>query len=96
MKEIREQINKIDEDIIKLLAERRNLSLGIIKLKNLEKKSIRDKERETELLSHIIKIGEKYSLDPQYISNIFQKIIDDSVKLQNNFNSEEEKKNNLQ
>ena len=92
MKEIREQINKIDEDIIKLLAERRNLSLDIIKLKNLEKKSIRDKEREMELLSHIVEIGKKYKLDTHYISKIFQEIIDDSVKLQNNFIFEKEKK----
>ena len=92
MKEIREQINKIDEDIIRLLAERRKLSLEIIKLKNLENKTIRDKEREMELLSHIVKISEKYSLDSNYISKIFREIIDDSVKLQNNFIFEKEKK----
>jgi chorismate mutase/prephenate dehydratase len=92
MKEIREQINKIDEDIIRLLAERRKLSLEIIKLKNLENKTIRDKEREMELLSHIVKISEKYGLDSNYISKIFREIIDDSVKLQNNFIFEKEKK----
>ncbi len=95
MKEVREKINQIDEEIIRLLADRRKLSLKIIKLKNEEKSAIRDAEREKELLSHIIKIGKKYSLDSQYISKIFREIIDDSVKLQNKFILEKEGKNNL-
>ena len=47
MKEIREQINTIDEQLLKLLSERRELSLEIIKLKNVDNSSIRDKERVT-------------------------------------------------
>lgn len=94
MKEIRNQINQIDDEIIRMLAKRRKLSLEIIKLKDEEKSSIRDREREKELLTNIIKIGEKYGLDSQYISIIFRAIINDSVKIQNKFILQKEKKNN--
>jgi chorismate mutase / prephenate dehydratase len=94
MKEIRNQINNIDDEIIRLLADRRKLSLEIIKLKNEEKSSIRDKDREKELLSHIIEIGKKYGMDSHYISKIFRAIIDDSIILQNKFILEKEKRNN--
>jgi len=36
MKEIREKINTIDDKVLKLLAERRQLSIEIIKFKNEE------------------------------------------------------------
>jgi len=48
MREIREKINSIDDQILRLLADRRKLSVEIIKLKNQEKSSIRDKDREKE------------------------------------------------
>jgi len=93
MKEKREQINNLDNEIIKLLANRRKLSLEIIKLKNEGKNSIRDKAREKELLSHIIDVGKKYGLDSHYVSKIFFEIIDDSIKLQNKFVLDSENKN---
>ncbi len=85
MKEIREQINNIDEQLLKLLSERRELSLEIIKLKNIDHSSIRDKEREKKLLTRLTEIGREYGLDSFYVSKIFNEIINDSVKLQNKF-----------
>jgi len=85
MQEIRKKINHIDEQILKLLSERRDLSLEIVKLKNEEKSSIRDRGRERELLTRLIESGRKYHLDSHYVSKIFYEIIDDSVKLQNRF-----------
>ncbi len=85
MKEIREKVNHIDEQIIKLLSERRNLSLQIVKFKNEEKSTIRDRDREKELLTRLIENGRQVGLDTHYVSKIFQEIISDSVKLQNQF-----------
>ena len=85
MKEIRNKINELDDEIIRLLADRRKLSLEIIKLKNLEKSSIRDKDREKELLSHIIEAGKKYGLEEDYLTKVFDVIIRDSIILQNEF-----------
>ncbi len=85
MQEIRKKINHIDEQLLKLLSERRDLSLEIVKLKNEEKSSIRDRGRERELLTRLIESGRKYHLDSHYVSKIFYEIIDDSVKLQSKF-----------
>ena len=85
MKELRDKVNHIDEQIIKLLSERRELSLGIVKLKNEEKTLIRDIEREKQLLTHLIEKGREKGLDSHYVLKIFQEIIGDSVKLQNQF-----------
>ena len=59
MEEYRKKINKIDSELIKLLAKRRDLSREIIRLKNENKSSIRDKAREKELLTQLIELGEK-------------------------------------
>jgi len=83
MKEYRKKINKVDSEIIKLLAKRRNLSREIIRLKNENQSSIRDKTREKELLTQLIGLGKKEGLDSYFVTRVFHEIIDDSVKLQN-------------
>lgn len=93
MKEIREKINRIDEQILKLLSERRELSIEIVKLKNEGKASIRDKEREKELLTRLTEAGRKFGLDSHYVTKIFYEIISDSVKLQNKFVIDNSNKN---
>ncbi len=83
MKEHRRKINKVDSEIIKLLAKRRDLSREIIRLKNENRSSIRDKNREKELLTQLIGLGKKEGLDSYFVTKVFHEIIDDSVKLQN-------------
>ena len=83
MEKHRNKINKIDSEIINLLAERRNLSKEIINLKNDDKSAIRDKSREKELLTKLIKEGKKSGLDSYFVSKVFHEIINDSVNLQN-------------
>ena len=95
MKEVREKVNHIDEQILKLLAERRELSLKIVKLKNEEKSIIRDKVREKELLTRLIERGREIGLDSHYVSKIFYEIVSDSVKLQNQFVLNEGNKDSL-
>jgi chorismate mutase len=51
MEEQRNKISKVDSEIIKQLAERRDLSREIINLKNEKQSLIRDKSREKELLT---------------------------------------------
>jgi chorismate mutase/prephenate dehydratase len=82
---LRSKINKIDKDIIRLLAERRNLSSDVIKAKDKSDKPIRDQKREEELLERIIKLSRKYGLESNFVTNIFYEIIDDSVRLQQNY-----------
>lgn len=79
---LRNNINKVDEKILELLAERRKLSKEVIIAKDLADKPIRDKEREAQLLKNLIKSGKNKGLDSHYVSKVFYEIIEDSVRLQ--------------
>lgn len=90
MEDKRNRINLIDEQIIKLLSERRKLSKEIAQLKDLSSSDIRDRNREKEVLKHIIKLAKDEGLDSHFISKIFSEIIEDSVNLQKKYFIEKE------
>ncbi|MHB9040658.1 MAG: bifunctional 3-deoxy-7-phosphoheptulonate synthase/chorismate mutase [Melioribacteraceae bacterium] len=94
---LREKINQLDSGLIKLLAQRRKLSKEVIVVKENSNKPIRDQQREAELLNRLIKAGKKEGLDSHFLSKVFYEIIEDSVRLQQNFvqtklNTKSEKK----
>ncbi len=94
---LREKINQLDSGLIKLLAQRRKLSKEVIVVKETFHKPIRDQQREAELLNRLIKAGKKEGLDSYFLSKVFYEIIEDSVRLQQNFvqtklNTKSEKK----
>ncbi len=81
--EIRLRLNELDDQLLKLLNERRALSIEVAKSKVETAKPVRDAEREQQLLVKLINSGrEKYALDAQYITKLFHTIIEDSVLLQ--------------
>lgn len=97
---LRDKINRLDSGLIKLLAQRRKLSKEVIVVKETSHKPIRDQQRESELLNCLIKTGKKEGLDSHFLSKIFYEIIEDSVRLQQNFvqtklNTKSEKKKTI-
>lgn len=82
---IRNKINSIDSEIIKLLADRRKLSKEVVIAKELAHSPIRDHKREADLLDRLMILGKKSGLDAHFVSKVFFEIIDDSVRLQQNF-----------
>lgn len=82
---LRKQINKIDSELVDLLAKRRDLSKDIILAKDLTDLPIRDEKREKELLKRLTDDGKKKGLDPEYVAQIFYEIIDNSVRLQQTY-----------
>lgn len=85
LSKLREEINQIDTQLIEILAKRRQTSNDVIKAKNKAGLPIRDINREEELLKKLIQLGKEKGLDAFYITNIFNEIIDDSVRLQQKF-----------
>lgn len=85
--EIRQQITQIDRHLLKLLSERHRLAFDVVRSKELTQKPLRDIEREKALLQELVNYAqaENYPLDPQYITQIFQRIIEDSVLTQQNY-----------
>ncbi|QCI21683.1 chorismate mutase [Buchnera aphidicola (Hyadaphis tataricae)] len=78
----RDKINDIDEKIVKLLSKRKILAFKIAKSKIENNKSVRDTEREKKLLQKLINIGKDNYLTAEYITKIFELIIEDSVSTQ--------------
>ncbi|WGE53180.1 chorismate mutase [Actinobacillus equuli] len=84
---IRQQITQLDRHLLKLLAERHRLAFDVVRSKEITQKPLRDIEREKELLQALVSHAEaeNYQLDPQYVTQIFQRIIEDSVLTQQNY-----------
>lgn len=80
--EIRTHVTRIDNEILALLAERRQLSLEVAKSKIKTTKPVRDQEREQALLLRLIDQGKQHQLDANYVTQIFHTIIEDSVLFQ--------------
>lgn len=83
LEEIRDRLNTIDNQLLKLFSERRQLSIDVAKSKVQTSKPVRDPVREQQLLVKLIQIGKQdYQLDAPYITKLFHTIIEDSVLLQ--------------
>ena len=81
LKRLRDQIEELDEEIVKLLEKRFNLSLEFGKLKKENNLPILDKDREKELsLINLSKLENK-DFSESYL-NIFKTILEESKKLQ--------------
>ncbi|ANS84577.1 prephenate dehydratase [Vibrio scophthalmi] len=84
--EIRTRLNELDDNLLQLLSERRQMSIEVAKSKVQTSKPVRDAEREQQLLVKLINNGQdKYNLDAQYITKLFHTIIEDSVLLQQSY-----------
>jgi len=86
LNEIRLRLNELDDQLLQLLSERRQLSIDVAKSKVETSKPVRDAKREQQLLVKLINNGkDKYQLDAQYITKLFHTIIEDSVLLQQSY-----------
>lgn len=85
--EIRQRITQIDRNLLKLLSERHRLAFDVVRSKEITQKPLRDVEREKALLQELVSFAESenYQLDADYITQIFQQIIEDSVRTQQNY-----------
>lgn len=81
----RDEINAIDDDILRLLARRRESVSHVIELKERNTLHLRDVRREEEVLARLIAQGRTLGLDAHAVTKIFHEIIDDSVQSQQLF-----------
>lgn len=84
LSEIRQKITEVDRALLQLLAQRHQLAYDVVRSKEITKKPLRDIEREQQLLQSLVRYAQaqQYPLNPQYITEVFQKIIEDSVLTQ--------------
>lgn len=82
MDDLRNRISLLDEELLNLLAQRRDLSSEVIKRKDQGGLPLRDRTREKNLLQQLIVKGKSLGLEPTFVTKIFHEIIEDSVRLQ--------------
>jgi len=85
LEQIRTKITELDQSLLTLLTERRQLSVEVAKSKIETPKAIRDQEREQALLVKLITKGRELGLDAHYVTQLFHTIIEDSVLSQQAF-----------
>ncbi len=79
---LRGKISALDEELLRLLADRRALATEVARTKMATHRPVRDIDRERDLLERLITRGKEYQLDAHYITRLFQQIIEDSVLTQ--------------
>jgi len=74
----RKQINKIDNQILKLLNKRNQLSKQVGKFKKQNNLPIQDKKREKQILANTQQKAKKLNLNKNYINQLFKLILKNS------------------
>lgn len=82
---LRQSIGRLDEELLKIFAERRKLSLAVAANKLTANKKVRDQAQEKNLLSNLTAKGQKLGIDPSVTLSLFHNIIEDSVRSQYDF-----------
>ncbi len=88
----RQQIDLLDQEILRLLNDRAKLSVNIARIKSQNNMPVFVPERENSLLEQIISKN-KGPLDAEAIRNIFLSIMDESKRLQYNILTKNSDKN---
>lgn len=82
IKQLRDDIDKIDADIIKKLSQRKIISEKIGKQKVKLNKKITDNKREEKIFLRYEKLSAKYNLQATFVKKLFKLIIVNSRQLQ--------------
>ena len=77
---VREKIDETDERLLDLLAERFELTYQVGVLKADQKLTSFDPTREAEKLARLTDLSEQRNLDPDFVKELFQRIMQQVVK----------------
>ena len=88
---LRNQIDRIDEEMLKLLAERFGVTAQVGELKAKNGLDSVDPVREQEKLERLRALAEARSLNSEFILDLFQTIFDEVVKHHRNFRKSAQK-----
>lgn len=82
LNQLREEIDKIDNSIIKKLSKRKVLSMKIGEIKSNASQKIFDSQREKKLMQSYESLCDQYQLNPDFVKKLFKLIITNSRELQ--------------
>ncbi len=81
IEEIRWEIDEIDHDILRLIGKRFSYIKAIINYKN-NPDEVKAAERHLQVITERRSFAESLDLDPDVIENVFQVLLDYSIKIQ--------------
>lgn len=84
LSDLRSQINQVDDELIKLLAHRRNLAAQVAEYKIANNKPVKDSAREHELMSQLVlkAADAKLNLPLELLNSVYRSVLTDSVNYQ--------------
>jgi len=82
---LRQEVDHIDDGILGLLAERRQVARKIAAAKQRAERPFRDDTREESLLIERLAAAGKYDLEPDLVSRVWEQIMADSLRVQFDF-----------
>ena len=80
--EMRRDIDRIDEVLVRLLNERARCACEIGKLKKEQKVEIYQPDREKQVLEHVRNVAADGPLEPEALVRLFERIIDEARRLE--------------
>src|SRR5205809_7082425 len=89
--DLRDDIDRVDEVLVRLLNERARVACEIGKLKKALGIEVYQPEREKQVLAHVRSVASEGPLGADVIARLFERIIDEARRLERRVVSEEEK-----
>jgi chorismate mutase-like protein len=80
--ELRKDIDRVDEVLVRLLNERARCVCEIGRLKKLQGMDVYQPDREKDVLRHVRAIASEGPLGPDAIGRLFERIIDEARRLE--------------
>ena len=82
LEELRDDIDRVDEVIVRLLNERARVAVEIGRLKKELNVPIYQPDREKQVLEHVRHVAGEGPLGPDAIARLFERIIDEARRLE--------------
>ena len=80
--DLRNDIDRVDEVLVRLLNERARVACEIGKLKKAQGLELYQPEREKQVLDHVRNVATEGPLGPEAIARLFERIIDEARTLE--------------
>lgn len=82
IEEVRAEITRLDEEIIRLIAQRQSLAGKVASIKHAEGIPVHDSQRKNDVLEYVMKIAKGHRIDPVPVKAIFEILISMNEKEQ--------------
>ena len=82
LEDLRKDIDRVDEVLVRLLNERARCACEIGRIKKDQKVEIYQPEREKQVLEHVKSVAAEGPLEPEAIARLFERIMDEARRLE--------------